>query len=132
MVTVYGLLSSPVPDQVQAPVLLFWVTVPDEAVSVTASSKSEKVPEFVAAALSAALTEPATAPKAGGLSSTVRVVAADVTTLPWPSSTCTETLKVAGPSLMPRARSCCQFKVGLTPAASLKFPSPLTSQKYVS
>jgi hypothetical protein len=55
IVTVYGLLSSPVPDQLQVPPL-FCVTVPVEAVIDTASPESLKLPVLVAAVFSAALT----------------------------------------------------------------------------
>src|SRR5260370_6913324 len=50
--------SSPMPDQLQLPLVLpppF--TLPVEALSVTVSSKSEKLPVFAAVVVSAALTE---------------------------------------------------------------------------
>src|SRR5947208_253073 len=57
MVTEEGASSSPVPDQLQVPLWLpLWVTVPLEAVMVTASSKSLKPPVLAAGAFSAALT----------------------------------------------------------------------------
>jgi hypothetical protein len=56
IVTVYGVSSSPVPDQLQVPLLLFCDTDPVEALMVTASSKSAKLPVFVAEVFSAALT----------------------------------------------------------------------------
>jgi hypothetical protein len=57
IVTVYGLVSSPVPDQLQLPLLLFCETDPIEAVMATASSKSAKLPVLLAEPLSTAVTE---------------------------------------------------------------------------
>jgi hypothetical protein len=58
-----------VPDQLQVPDwLLDCVTVPVEAVKVTASSKSAKLPVFVAEVFSAALTEALSADTLGDTS----------------------------------------------------------------
>src|SRR5205807_1862236 len=69
IVTVYGVSSSPVPDQLHVP---FWlplcVYAPVVAFTVTASSKSLKLPLLVAAAFSAALTEALLADTVGATS----------------------------------------------------------------
>jgi hypothetical protein len=69
IVTVYGLCSSPVPDQLHVPDWLpDCVTVPVDAVSNTASSKSAKLPVFAAEAFSAALTDALSADTVGDTS----------------------------------------------------------------
>src|SRR5437763_140877 len=68
-VTEYGASSSPLPDRHRVPLgLPDWLMFPVEAVMVTASSKSAKVPVLVAATFSAALTEALSAATVGATS----------------------------------------------------------------
>src|SRR6187402_1184433 len=66
----------------------------------------------------------------GALLVTVSVVVADVADTA-STVTCTATACESGPLSMPSASSCAQVRVGATPVASVKTPSPLTSQAYV-